>query len=94
MKNKSSKYVMEDQLQILEKIQSVEAPSELYGKILSKIENQKKDFVSPKWIFAAAAVIAILISLNVKVIQNTKDNSKSDFDTLFMMKSQNTFSYD
>ena len=94
MKNKSSKYVMEDQLQILEKIQSVEAPSELYGKILSKIENQKKDFVSPKWIFAAAAVIFILISLNVKVIQNTKDNSKSDFDTLFMMKSQNTFSYD
>ncbi|MDO3425975.1 hypothetical protein QWT87_13830 [Chryseobacterium sp. APV1] len=94
MKNKSSKYVMEDQLQILEKIQSVEAPSELYGKILSKIENQKKDIVSPKWIFAAAAVIAILISLNVKVIQNTKDNSKSDFDTLFMMKSQNTFSYD
>jgi len=94
MKNKSSKYVMEDQLQILEKIQSVEAPSELYGKILSKIENQKKDVVSPKWIFAAAAVIVILISLNVKVIQNTKDSSRSDFDTLFMMKSQNTFSYD
>ena len=94
MKNNSSKYVMEDRLQILEKIQSVEAPSELYGKILSKIENQKKDVVSPKWIFAAAAVIVILISLNVKVIQNTKDNSKSDFDTLFMMKSQNTFSYD
>ncbi|MDN4013167.1 hypothetical protein QX233_11890 [Chryseobacterium gambrini] len=94
MKNKSSKYVMEDQLQILEKIQSVEAPSELYGKILGKIEDQKKDIVSPKWIFAAAAVIVILISLNVKVIQNTKDNSKSDFDTLFMMKSQNTFSYD
>lgn len=94
MKNKSSKYVMEDQLQILEKIQSVEAPSELYGKILSKIEDQKKDIVSPKWIFAAAAVIIILISFNIKVIQNTKDNSKSDFDTLFMMKSQNTFSYD
>lgn len=94
MKNKSSKYVMEDQLQILEKIQSVEAPSELYGKILSKIENQKKDIVSPKWIFAAAAVIVSLISLNVKVIQNTKDSSRSDFDTLFMMKSQNTFSYD
>ncbi|MFY7847090.1 hypothetical protein [Chryseobacterium gambrini] len=94
MKNKSSKYVMEDQLQILEKIQSVDAPSELYGKILNKIENQKKDIVSPKWIFAAAAVIAILISLNVKVIQNTKDSSRSDFDTLFMMKSQNTFSYD
>lgn len=94
MKNKSSKYVMEDQLQILEKIQSVEAPSELYGKILSKIEDQKKDIVSPKWIFAAAAVIVILISFNVKVIQNTKDSSRSDFDTLFMMKSQNTFSYD
>lgn len=94
MKNKSSKYVMEDQLQILEKIQSVEAPSELYGKILSKIENQKKDIVSPKWIFAAAAVIIILISFNVKVIQNTKGSSRSDFDTLFMMKSQNTFSYD
>lgn len=94
MKNNSSKYVMEDQLQILEKIQSVEAPSELYGKILSKIEDQKKDIVSPKWIFAAAAVIVILISFNVKVIQNTKDSSKSDFDTLFMMKSQNTFSYD
>ncbi|PTT67706.1 MULTISPECIES: hypothetical protein [unclassified Chryseobacterium] len=94
MKNKSSKYVMEDQLQVLEKIQSVEAPSELYGKIVSKIEDQKKDIVSPKWIFAAAAVIVILISLNVKVIQNTKDSSRSDFDTLFMMKSQNTFSYD
>lgn len=94
MKNKSSKYVMEDQLQILEKIQSVEAPSELYGKILSKIEDQKKDVVSTKWVFAAAAVIVILISFNIKLIQNTKDSSRSDFDTLFMMKSQNTFSYD
>jgi len=94
MKNKSSKYVMEDQLQILEKIQSVEAPSELYGKILSKIENQKKDIVSPKWIFTAAAIIIILISLNIKLIEDRKDSSKSDFETLFMMKSQNTFSYD
>ncbi len=94
MKNKSSKYVMEDELQILEKIQSVEAPSELYGKILNKIEDQKKDVVSPKWIFAAAAVIVLLISFNIKLIQNTKDSSRSDFDTLFMMKSQNAFSYD
>lgn len=94
MKNNSSKYVMEDRLQILEKIQSVEAPSELYGKILSKIENQKKDIVSPKWIFTAAAIIIILISLNIKLIEDRKDSSKSDFETLFMMKSQNTFSYD
>lgn len=94
MKNKSSKYVMEDQLQILEKIQSVEAPSELYEKILSKIEDQKKDIVSPKWIFTAAAIIIILISLNIKLIEDRKDSSKSDFETLFMMKSQNTFSYD
>lgn len=94
MKNKSSKYVMEDQLQILEKIQSVEAPSELYGKILSKIEDQKKDIVSPKWIFTATAIIIILISLNIKLIEDRKDSSKSDFETLFMMKSQNTFSYD
>jgi len=94
MKNKSSKYVMEDQLQILEKIQSVEAPSELYGKILSKIEDQKKDIVSPKWIFTAAAIIIILISLNIKLIEDRKDSSTSDFETLFMMKSQNTFLYD
>lgn len=94
MKNNSSKYVMEDQLQILEKIQSVEAPSELYGKILSKIEDQKKDIVSTKWIFTAAAIIIILISLNIKLIEDRKDSSKSDFETLFMMKSQNTFSYD
>lgn len=94
MKNKSSKYVMEDELQVLEKIQRVEAPSELYGKILSKIEDQKNDFVSPIRVFTAVAVIVILISFNIKLIQNTKDSSRSDFDTLFMMKSQNTFSYD
>lgn len=94
MKNNSSKYVMEDRLQILEKIQSVEASSELYEKILSKIEDQKKDIVSPKWIFTAAAIIIILITLNIKLIEDRKDSSKSDFETLFMMKSQNTFSYD
>lgn len=94
MKNKSSKYVMEDQLQILKNIRKVEAPSELYSQILSKIEDRKKDFVSPKWILTAAAVIIILISLNIKLIENTKDSSKSDFDTLFMMKSPNTFSYE
>jgi len=94
MKNKSSKYVMEDQLQILENIRKVEAPSELYSQILGKIEEQKKDFVSPKWILTAAALIIILISFNIKLIQNTKDSSRSDFDALFMMKSQNTFSYD
>ncbi|WP_294222399.1 MULTISPECIES: hypothetical protein [Chryseobacterium] len=94
MENKSSKYVMEDQLQILEKIQSVEAPAELYGKVLGKIQEQKRDIVSSKWIFAAAAIIVMLISLNVKIIQNAKYSSRSDFDTLFMMKSQNAFSYD
>jgi len=94
MKNKSSKYAMEDQLEILEKIQKVEAPLELYEKILSKIENRGNDMVSPKWIFTAAAVIVILISFNIKLIQNTKDFSRSEFDALFMMKSQNTFSYD
>ena len=94
MKNNSSKYVMEDQLQLLEKIQKVEAPSELYAKILNKIENHRKDVVSLKWIFAAAAVIVILISFNITLIQNTKDYSRSDFETLFMMKPENTFSYD
>ena len=79
MKNNSSKYVMEDQLQILEKIQSVEAPSELYEKILSKIEDQKKDIVSPKWIFTAAAIIIILISLNIKLIKDRKDSSLNRF---------------
>lgn len=94
MENNSSKYVMEDQVQILENIKKVEAPSELYSKILSKIEDQKKDTVSPTWILTAAAVIIVLISFNIKLIDNTKDSSRSDFDTLFMMKSQNTFSYD
>lgn len=94
MKNNSSKYVMEDQLQILEKIQKVEAPSELYSEILRKIENQKKEVVSPTWILTAAAVIIMLISFNIKLIDNTKESSQSDFDALFMMKSKNTFSYD
>jgi hypothetical protein len=85
---------MGNQLQILENIRKVEAPSELYSQILRKIGDQKKDFVSPKWILTAAALIIILISFNVKLIENTKDSSKSDFDALFMMKSQNTFSYD
>lgn len=94
MKDKSSKYVMEDQLQILENIKKVEAPSELYAQVLGKIGDQKKDFVSPKWILTAAAAILILISFNIKLIENTEDSSKSDFGTLFMVKSQNTFSYE
>lgn len=94
MKDKSSKYVMEDQLQILENIKKVEAPSELYAQILDKIGGQKKDLVSPKWILTAAAAILILISLNIKLIEDTEDSSRSDFGTLFMVKSQNTFSYE
>lgn len=94
MKNKSSKYVMEDQLQILESIKEVEAPSQLYSQVLRKIESKKNEFVSPKWILTAAAVIIILISFNIKLIDNTKKSSSSDFDALFMMKSQNTFSYE
>ncbi|MCX8524098.1 hypothetical protein OF897_09185 [Chryseobacterium formosus] len=94
MKNKSSKYVMEDQLRILENIKEVEAPSQLYSQILRKIENKKNEFVSPKWILMAAAMIIILISFNIKLIDSKKDSSKSDFDVLFMIKSQNTFSYE
>ena len=94
MKNKSSKHVMEDQLQILESIEKVEAPSQLYLQVLKRIESRKSDFVSPKWIWVAAAAIVILISFNIKLIENMKDSSVSGFDTLFMMKSQSTLSYE
>ncbi|WP_294300245.1 hypothetical protein [uncultured Chryseobacterium sp.] len=94
MENKSSKSLMEDPLHLLENIKEAEAPSGMYSAILDKIQRRKNDFVSPKWVLLAAAAIVVLLSFNVKLIKNTKDSSRSDFDVLFMMKPSNTFSYE
>jgi len=85
MKKPSSKKQMKDKLEILAKIQKVNAPDEMYGNILSIIKNRKNATISMTWIRSAAAAILILISVegymiitgDFKMNQNTTPSIES-----------------
>jgi hypothetical protein len=53
----------------------------LFSKIQNKI--RKENTVAPQWIWLAAASLAILISLNIKIIFKKTNSETSKTETVF-----------
>lgn len=95
MKNKSSNQTnMENEFEILKKIQRVDAPPFLYTRILNSIEQRQKEIIPLKWVWAAAASLLIVFALNITSIQANKKTAEPNLIEVFSLQSQNLISYD
>jgi hypothetical protein len=63
---------MKDRLNILEKIETVEAPAFLFTRIQAKIEERLAGRVSKKQAIACLAGICLIIALNILALSSGK----------------------
>jgi hypothetical protein len=54
----------------------------LYDRILGRIRNAEAAYASPKLVWLAAASLALLIALNVFIIQRSGNSKTSDVEQL------------
>ncbi len=69
--------IMKDQLNILEKIETVDAPVFLFTRIQAKIEEQLAGRVSKKQAIAYLAGICLIIALNVLALSSGKTSQEN-----------------
>lgn len=81
---------MEKELDILNRIQKVDAPPFLYTRILTRVQNKVRETVPVKWAVVAAACLLILITINISVIQSTKQNNTTDLSQVFSLQTSNS----
>ncbi|MBP7810535.1 MAG: hypothetical protein KA163_14680 [Bacteroidia bacterium] len=81
---------MENELDILNRIQKVDAPPFLYTRILNRVQNKVKETVPVKWAVAAAACLLILITINISVIQSSKESNTTNLSEVFSLKTNNS----
>jgi hypothetical protein len=81
---------MENEFDILNRIQKVDATPFLYTRILSRIQNKAKETVPVKWAVAAAACLVILLILNISAIQSGKESNTTDLSEVFLLKTSNS----
>ncbi len=81
---------MENELDILNRIQKVDAPPFLYTRILTRVQNKVKETVPVKWAVAAAACLLILITINISVIQSSKESNSTNLSEVFSLKTNNS----
>jgi NADH:ubiquinone oxidoreductase subunit 6 (subunit J) len=81
---------MEKELDILNRIQKVDAPPFLYTRILTRVQNKVRETVPVKWAVAAAACLLILITINISVIQSSKQSNTTNLSEVFSLKTNNS----
>lgn len=81
---------MNHPVDILEKVQKVEAPPFLYTRILNRIQNKAQETVPVKWAVVAAACLLVLITINISVIQSSKENNRTDLSEAFSLQTSNS----
>ncbi len=64
-------------LELLSKIEQVDAPHFLMTRIQQKIENRKADFLKPRWVLAISASLMLIIAFNFFLVSNSEQESKS-----------------
>nr|WP_294893971.1 hypothetical protein [uncultured Pedobacter sp.] len=72
---------MESKLDLLSKIEKVDAPPFLYTQILQKIESRKQIEISLVKQWSLAIAFILLIILNVSVLMNNSTAKQSDKQT-------------
>jgi hypothetical protein len=63
---------MESKLDLLQRVQKVEAPPFLYTRILQRIQYLQEAPAPVKWRFAFAAMAVVLLLLNMSVLVSSK----------------------
>lgn len=95
MKNKSSNKIsnMDNNLDILNNIKKVEASPFLLNRIQQKIEAEKQNTISTKWVYAMAASVLILLSLNVFAIvhKTEKNEAKAIAKNMHLLTNDNFY---
>jgi hypothetical protein len=81
---------MENELDILNRIQKVDAPPFLYTRILNRIQNKAKETVPVKWAIAAATCLVVLLIVNISVIQQSKQSNTTDLSEVFSLQTSNS----
>ena len=69
---------MQGKLDILDKIQKVDAPEFLYTRIINSIENRTTQSLSKGWVWTAAACLSCVIALNVFAFSSFEVSSSQD----------------
>ncbi len=91
MKNNSSNYLMNESLDLLNGIQKLDPPSQLFDKIMLKVERQKlyHEKIDGKWLGIAAALLVGLMSVEMYFIFTTKQQKEKQQIVQLMGSTQN-----
>lgn len=81
---------MNHTVDILEKVQKVDAPPFLYTRILNRIQNKVQETVPVKWAVVAAAGLLVLITINISVIRSSKQKNTTDLSEAFSLQTSNS----
>lgn len=85
---------MKQELEILNHIQKVEPNAFLYNRIQQKIANELNNNVSIKWTYAIAASIALLIFINIKVVEKNKTSNMTNLAKSMNLITDNNLYYE
>lgn len=91
MKKLSSNGNMGEHLNLFKTINQVDVSDRLYGEILSRIADQK---VPMSWIKMAAAILLLLLSINVFVLYQSNQTEKNKSLTTLIPLTDNTLYYE
>ena len=83
---------MNHPLDILTKIQKVDAPPFLYTRILNRIQNKVTETIPLKWAITLAASLVVLISINTGVMIMAKEStaSSANLSEVFSLQTNNS----
>lgn len=65
---------------ILQRVERVEAPADLFDRIEARIQAIRRDKVSMAWTLAASIAFALMVTVNVYLITSDSGNSNSGSD--------------
>ncbi|MCP4441096.1 MAG: hypothetical protein GY810_19400 [Aureispira sp.] len=85
---------MDKKLDILKNIQEVEAPDQLYDKVLSRIQNRKPNIISLRWASTAVAVVMLFIALDIYAIYHINKDANQDEITAIAPVQDNQLYYE
>lgn len=83
---------MNHPVDILTKIQKVDAPPFLYTRVLNRIQNKVTETIPVKWAVTLAVSLIVLISINigVMIMDNESTASATNLSEVFSLQTTNS----
>ena len=89
----TSNGLMEREFDILQSVQGLQPPPDLYDKIISKT-SELSFRISKKWFAGVAAMIALLICFEVFLVRQSTDNTNSNNELEILIQKENYHLYE